>query len=343
MVLGLGMARLRRNLLSPVGANGIGFYHCLSRVVDRNFVFGPHEREVFRKVLRQVEVFSGLRVVTWTILSNHFHVLVEVTAPQEISDGEILKRCRALYAPKSMSVVVWEYEEAARLGAEAVARWRDRYLRRMWDLSEFMKTLKQKFTSWFNRKHSRVGTLWESRFKSVLIQGSWNCLLKVAAYIDLNATRAGLVDDPKDYRWCGYAEAVAGGRAARRGLVKAMQQEKRYADWRHVKAAYRKVIFGIGEQHSGRAGVSRDEVAKVFAAGGKLSFAQLLRCRIRYFTDGVVIGSEGFVDAFFNSRREMFSERRETGARRMKGGDWGDLRSARALAVAPIAPPVRDG
>ncbi len=79
----------------------------------------------------------------------------------------------------------------------------------MWDLSEFMKTLKQKFTSGFNRQQGREGTLWERRFKSVLVEGSWNCILKVAAYIDLNAVRAGLVDDPKDYRWCGYGEAVA--------------------------------------------------------------------------------------------------------------------------------------
>ena len=41
-------------------------------------MFGIHERDVFRKILRQVEAFCGVRVVTWTILSNHFHVLVEI-------------------------------------------------------------------------------------------------------------------------------------------------------------------------------------------------------------------------------------------------------------------------
>ena len=34
---------------------------------------------------------------------------------------------------------------------------RERYFRRMWDLSQFMKTLKQRFTSWFNRQHDRRG------------------------------------------------------------------------------------------------------------------------------------------------------------------------------------------
>ncbi|MCP5111341.1 MAG: chemotaxis protein CheW, partial [bacterium] len=45
--------------------------------------------------------------------------------------------------------------------------------------------------------------------------------------------------------------------------------------------------------------------------------AQVLRCRIRYFTDGVVLGSQGFVDAFFERQREAFSERRTCGGRRM--------------------------
>ena len=41
----------------------------------------------------------------------------------------------------------------------------------------------------------------------------------MAAYIDLNPVRAGLVEEPKDYRWCRDAEAVAGDDAVRRGLA----------------------------------------------------------------------------------------------------------------------------
>ncbi|MCP4241787.1 MAG: chemotaxis protein CheW, partial [bacterium] len=169
-------------------------YHCLSRVVDRNFVFQVHERDVFRKILRQVEAFSGVRVLTWTILSNHFHVLLEVPPRPEVepTDDEILERCRALYSAQGMLAVEWEFAEAQRLGGTTHERLRARFLKRMWDLSEFMKTLKQKFTFWFNRHHDRVGVLWESRFKSVVVEGHWNSLLKVAAYIDLNSVRAGL-------------------------------------------------------------------------------------------------------------------------------------------------------
>ncbi|MFT5411531.1 MAG: putative transposase, partial [Verrucomicrobiales bacterium] len=213
----------RKHLLSP--AKHGTHYHCISRVVDRNFVFGAREKDVFRKVMRQVEAFSGVQVVTWTILSNHFHVLLHISHPpaQPLSDDAILERCRELYSREAMLAVEWEFAEAQRLGHHHLEATRLKYLKRMWDLSEFMKTLKQKFTTWFNRGHAREGTLWERRFKSVLVEGSYRSLLKVAAYIDLNAVRAGITDDPKDYRWCGYSEAVAGVSLAQQGLAQALE------------------------------------------------------------------------------------------------------------------------
>ena len=294
--------------------------------------------------MRQVEGFSGVRVLTWTILSNHFHVLLEVPpVPAEApTDDEILARCRYLYSKEQMVAVEWDFSEAQRMGGAVLERLRARFLRRMWDLSEFMLTLKQRFTMWFNRKHDRVGTLWESRFRSVVVGGSWKALLSVAAYIDLNAVRAGLVDDPKDYRWCGYCEAVVGDRLARKGLAAAIAELKPGASWRDVGPRYRKLLFGIGEEKSARAGLSREEVAKVWAAGGKLTLAQLLRCRLRYFSEGMAIGTAAFVEQFFLSQRRAFSGSRETGARRMRGGDWEDLRVARALVIEPVSlpPPV---
>ena len=77
------------------------------------------------------------------------------------------------------------------------------------DLSEFMKTFLQRFTRWFNRTHKRRGTLWEARYKSVIIE-SGLAARTLAGYIDLNPVRAGLVEDPADYPWSSYGEAVFG-------------------------------------------------------------------------------------------------------------------------------------
>jgi hypothetical protein len=97
----------------------------------------------------------------------------------------------------------------------------------MGDVSVFMKELKQRFSKWFNKERNRFGTLWAERFKSVLVEDQPGVVQTVAAYVDLNPVRAGLVKDPKDYRWCGYAEAVGGNETARRGLASV----HRSAEW----------------------------------------------------------------------------------------------------------------
>jgi hypothetical protein len=47
--------------------------------------------------------------------------------------------------------------------------------------------------------------------------------------------------------------------------------------------------------------------------------AEYLRCRVRYFCDGAVLGSREFVEEIFRGYRERFGPRRKTGARRMRG------------------------
>ena len=52
----------------------------------------------------------------------------------------------------------------------------------------------------FNRRHGRVGTLWQGRFKSCLVDHD-RYLLAVYRYIELNPVRAGMVNRPEAYRW----------------------------------------------------------------------------------------------------------------------------------------------
>ena len=51
-----------------------------------------------------------------------------------------------------------------------------------------------------------------------------------------------------------------------------------------------------------------------------LGMAKMLRSRIRYFTDGAVIGSKEFVNEAFANARERFGAKRKDGARKLKGG-----------------------
>jgi hypothetical protein len=202
----------------------------------------------------------------------------------------------------------------------------------MGDISVFVKELKQRFSKWYNKRTERFGTLWAERFKSVLVEDQPGSLRGVAAYIDLNPVRAGLVKDPKDYRWSGYAEGMGGSRGARAGLGLVEQRD----NWSQVAAAYRQVLYVKAAEsgHSVKAAIEPEEIRKVLRNGGRVSEAQALRLRIRYFTDGVVLGSEVFVNEIFSQFRDRFSLKRKSGARRMPRLPFGGLRTCRSLRRA---------
>ncbi|MFV0337298.1 MAG: hypothetical protein ACK5LK_03525, partial [Chthoniobacterales bacterium] len=72
-------------------------------------------------------------------------------------------------------------------------------------------------------------------------------------------------------------------------------------------------------------------VVEVIGRGGKLSMVEVLRCRVRYFCDGAVLGRKQFVEKIFEANRERYGPKRKSGARGMRGADWGELHSLRDL------------
>jgi len=349
-------------------------YHVVSRVVDRQFVLDEKEKEYFRMLMRMYERFSGCRVLSYCFMTNHFHLLLEVPdgcdkgeVLSSMSDGELIRRLGGLYSKTYVAGVERAVEEARKLisgryggvenltkveieknaeyGRQQLHEIHARYSYRMHSLSEFMKGFLQRFTRWFNRENGRRGTLWEERFRSVIVEGGLACRT-IAAYIDLNPVRAGIVEDPADYRWSSYGEAVAGGRGsgvARAGLVRALHghdgREGSSRGWAQggVSKEYRRILISAGiekgevRSHAGkvqrvvvRKGMRREnaeaELERLTDEEARdLQISKVIRCRVRYFTDGAVIGSKKFVNDAFDASRERFSKTRKDGARRPKG------------------------
>ena len=64
------------------GEDGSFCYHVMSRTAGGDKLFGDEEKEGFRKVMRLMERFSGVQVLTYAVMDNHFHVLARVPAKQ---------------------------------------------------------------------------------------------------------------------------------------------------------------------------------------------------------------------------------------------------------------------
>jgi putative transposase len=74
-------------------------------------------------------------------------------------------------------------------------------------LGRLMQALGRRYVMWFNRRHTRTGTLWEGRYRACVIE-SERYLFACSRYIEMNPVRAGLVADPAEYRWSSYAHHV---------------------------------------------------------------------------------------------------------------------------------------
>jgi len=338
---------MRRPRLKAPSDLPVAYYHCISRVVDRQFVLGQDEKEKFVQFMRLYEQFCGVRVVTYCIMSNHFHLLLEVPQlPAQLPDDtQLLSVLDAVYSEIGAGSIRQRLEFFRREKADTEAEaYRETFFARMWDVSAFMKLLKQRFTQWFNRLHHRKGTLWEERFKSVLVEGACTALTTMAAYIDLNPVRAGIVADPKDYRWSGYAEAVAGNQEARAGLqIITHEANSPQPSAEAILTEYRVRLFGADEEtgldEQGRPlrrGFTREEIAAVLAAKGQLSRLEMLRCRVRYFADGAVLGTRAFVNGVFAVNRDRFGPKRKNGARPMRGVESDGLCVLRDLRVQTL-------
>ncbi|WP_395743592.1 transposase [Prosthecobacter sp.] len=326
-------------------------YHVMSRTCGGEVHFDDVEKEALRRIIWRMAEFSGIKVVTYCIMRNHFHLLAEVPHRQtwlqrfEGPDGEkkLFDHLSILYSRAYLALLRDELADLRTRGMAALASQRIEALKkRFCDLSLFVKEIKERFSRWYNKRHSRRGTLWMDRFKSVLVEGKGEPLRTMAAYIDLNPVRAGLVKDPKDYRWCGYAEALSGSRRAQRGLCKALG--KPVDGWRSAGAAeaYRCLLHDEGREVRDaqnetimRRGITADSARAVLAAKGKLSPAELVRLRVRYFTDGLVLGSKAFVEDIFTTHRDHFGPRRKHGARRISESA-APFYSLRQLRLRPV-------
>ena len=77
------------------------------------------------------------------------------------------------------------------------------------EVPRLMISLGRRYVQYINRTYRRTGTLWDSRYKSSLVQEE-TYLLACQRYIELNPIRAGMVDAPGSYRWSSYRSNAVG-------------------------------------------------------------------------------------------------------------------------------------
>lgn len=246
-------------------------YHLVSRVAHQAFFFDDEEKRRFVELLHRAAAFSGVRLLGWCVMTNHFHILIYLPDEIPLSDEQLLERMKALYRGPQLVQALAEWEtlrkEAAderAAGVSCGSRFEDlknRLRCRMFHPGAFMKTLKQYVTTSFNGRRAHCGTLWENRYKVRISKPCAKDMSAQLAYVDCNPCEAEISGNPADYPWCGWHAAVRGDEAAREmyrfvycGEMARQGEEEAEMSWADVVEVHEQAIRArIGEMSEAKA------------------------------------------------------------------------------------------
>jgi putative transposase len=305
-----------------VKAQGQGFYHCISGFVDGLLIFRTSdgrcsEAEEFLSLMRRREAFSGIQILDYILMNNHFHILCKVPEHKPLTQSELLERVEAGDGRERAQELREQLARYAQQpdGIEQSQGLLESYRRRMYDISIFNKELKGGFAQGYNRRHRRYGVLWAARFKSVLLEAG-RAVTAISAYIELNPVRAGLCEDPKEYRYCGYAEAMVQGSELALEGIRTILGLPQTASREEIERAYRQLLYlksGEATEGDPTAIDSAKAPEVVERERSKLSPEERLRCKIRCFSDGVILGSRTFVEFHWQRLKQRIRHKCNSG------------------------------
>jgi hypothetical protein len=182
--------------------------------------------------------------------------------------------------------------------------------KQMADISEYVRAIKQTFSRWYNKMNNRTGYFWGDRFKSVLIEKG-ESLINCLAYIDLNPVRAGIVKRPEDYRWSGIGYRIfmnnKGDFLSFDGIFS--ESETKEVAKEEIIKCYRYFVYKCGnikrlsladieegkDPANVKSAIDDETYNRELMRDFKLPSSEIMLGRIRYFSDGMVIGSRQFL------------------------------------------------
>jgi len=305
-----------------------GIYHVTAHTLDTAdpFPLNAAEHERLVRLITPLSAFTGIRVLTYALMGNHFHLLLEVPKrPTHIPEAEVVRRLnklpkasRAKQRPGDTLALRLRHQRELGMPEPILRDLLDKERARMFNLSRFMQELLSRFTQNYNRRHNRKGTLWDDRFHSTLVENSPKALAAVASYIDLNPYRAGLCDKSLRYRFNGYSAAAGGNRFALEGLRRLMALLKRRARPYKTQTLLRIYHNVINQRLQGLSSTPSPALKSGW--------------RMRYFTSGRILGSKIFVENHRAAwRRKQHLVHTPTPV---------DIQGEGLYAVHPLRPPI---
>ena len=193
--------------------------HAVQRCVRRAFLCGQdaftgqsfeHRRAWIRQRLELLAGVFAIDCLTYTILSNHLHVVLRSRPDvvREWSDRDVAVRWLRVF-PKRREKS-GRHAEPDEHEVQMITGDRDRVTElrsRLSDISWWMRCLAENIARRSNKEDACKGRFWEGRFRAQLILDEAS-LLACAAYVDLNPIRASLARCPEASEFTGAKDRI---------------------------------------------------------------------------------------------------------------------------------------
>jgi REP element-mobilizing transposase RayT len=197
------MARkLRCVALNQAKQDGIRHFHLISRTVRQQWLISEADmREDAREVLKRLTKAYTIGMCSFSIMSNHFHTVVEWN-PQEALDWspqEIIRRWEIAHPIRCSAddeSKAEQYRQNIRTQWLNDPEWIEAHRKILSSLSFFMKDFKQFVGQAINQRTDGKGAVWEGRFKMHPLRDQSD-LVTTMAYVDLNPHAAGMCEAPE--------------------------------------------------------------------------------------------------------------------------------------------------
>ncbi len=297
------------------------WYHIHSRIAGHAGEYPLSAAAPTRRLLEIIEHYSRIyfcEVAAFSVMGNHYHLVTHFEPEETVSRELLRERSRLMYPSlKSQDEIDgWDDEH-----------W-EHYRLRLFDVSEYMRNIQAAFARWYNRNHRRRGRFWADRFKSTLL-GDKAAVLDCMLYVELNPVRAGLVERPEE--WTGSSIFLR-----ETGKDDWLVPLSEFVDQPTKKKAlveFRQLLYYRGSvpTKEGQAAISQEILEREITRGFKARGMYLKR--LRYWAEGLAVGSEEFIRSEIGRMREDGRYLRRKNPIPQLGGVHVSLREQRSHAI----------
>lgn len=267
------------------------WYHVYCRVAGYRGEYALKNPTCHEKMIQLITFYSHAyfcQVAAFCVMGNHYHLVIQFEEFRILKAKELRERAQRLYpSAKKDDLNKWTPEKWTRLNT------------RLFDISEFMRNIQALFAQWFNRTHERFGRFWAGRYDSTYLADA-RALQDCMLYVDLNPVRANLVKRPEEYEACSVYFRKAKKDGWLMGLTElypTLKGHAAYSEYRHL--LYRR---GAKPTREGQSHIPlrilEEEERRGYTKPG------MFLKRLRYFTNGIAVGSEASLEKHLAALRK---------------------------------------